>query len=155
MANNGSWYSLESVALNPQGEVDENFEAVRISSYAIHLRNWLKYFPKSQIFIAESEDVVNDPVPVLYDVESFLDVRHVINEDHLVYNKTKGFYCLRDNAFDPRMKLVNYYNPKTQPEVRCLGSSKGRPHPDVDPGLYKKLHDYFVDLNRDFFELRK
>lgn len=155
LSQNGSWYSLESVVLNPEGEVKPKFDAVRTSSYSIHLRNWLKYFPKTNFFITESDQVVNNPVSVLYELETFLGIRHIINEDYLIFNKTKGFYCLRDKSFDPRMELVNYFRTKKVPEVKCLGKSKGRPHPEVDPGLYKKLQDYFVNLNLDFFNLRK
>ena len=42
--------------------------------YAKHLRNWLDYFPKQQIFVALMEDIEADPDKVARDVFRFLDI---------------------------------------------------------------------------------
>ena len=157
---NISRYSLDSVILTEDGNIDSEYDQVKHSTYALHLERWLKHFSRSQMFITESEEVVNSPVSVLRELETFLGIGHVINEDYLVFNETRGFYCMRDVTYDPRMVLVNY-NPKRiypveewNPEVHCLGSDKGRPHPDIGSELYSKLHDFFIPRNLDFFNLR-
>lgn len=55
--------------------------------------------------------------------------------DFFQFDADKGFYC--------------YYNHSTA--LKCLGESKGRKHPTMDPETKRKLHEYFAPRNRAFF----
>ncbi|XP_053143308.1 LOW QUALITY PROTEIN: heparan sulfate glucosamine 3-O-sulfotransferase 1-like [Hemicordylus capensis] len=118
------------------GEFNVNYKAINRSLYYIHMQNWLKYFPLDHIHIVDGDKLIKDPFPEIVKVERFLKLSPQINASNFYFNKTKGFYCLRDSGRD-----------------RCLHESKGRAHPKVDPILLEKLHGYFHEPNRKFFEL--
>ena len=76
--------------------IDTSYRAITISRYGHHLANWLRFFPRKQIFIVESRQVVNNPVKLLFDLEKFLEVEHQIDDSYFVMNKTRGFFCFKD-----------------------------------------------------------
>ena len=51
----------------------------------------------------------------------------------LYFNATRGFYCFKKNG-----------------SPVCLGSSKGRKHPDIDATILNKLRDYYKPFNEEF-----
>ncbi|XP_003224220.1 heparan sulfate glucosamine 3-O-sulfotransferase 1 [Anolis carolinensis] len=118
------------------GELNVNYKAINRSLYYVHMQNWLKYFPLDHIHVVDGDKLIKDPFSEIIKVEEFLKLPPQINASNFYFNKTKGFYCLRDSGRD-----------------RCLHESKGRAHPKVDPILLEKLHKYFCEPNQKFFEL--
>ncbi|NXG53154.1 HS3S1 sulfotransferase, partial [Psilopogon haemacephalus] len=118
------------------GELNVDYKAINRSLYYIHMQNWLKYFPLDHIHIVDGDKLIKDPFPEIEKVERFLKLSPQINASNFYFNKTKGFYCLRDSGRE-----------------RCLHESKGRAHPQVDTWLLQKLHEYFHEPNKKFFEL--
>uniref|UniRef100_A0A8B9SMI4 Sulfotransferase n=1 Tax=Anas platyrhynchos TaxID=8839 RepID=A0A8B9SMI4_ANAPL len=118
------------------GELNVDYKAINRSLYYIHMQNWLKYFPLDHIHIVDGDKLIKDPFPEIEKVERFLKLSPQINASNFYFNKTKGFYCLRDSGRE-----------------RCLHESKGRAHPQVDTWLLEKLHEYFHEPNKKFFEL--
>ncbi|KFQ45793.1 Heparan sulfate glucosamine 3-O-sulfotransferase 1, partial [Nestor notabilis] len=118
------------------GELNVGYKAINRSLYYIHMQNWLKYFPLDHIHIVDGDKLIKDPFPEIEKVERFLMLSPQINASNFYFNKTKGFYCLRDSGRE-----------------RCLHESKGRAHPQVDTRLLEKLHEYFHEPNKKFFEL--
>ncbi|TFK05958.1 acetylcholine receptor subunit gamma [Platysternon megacephalum] len=118
------------------GELNVDYKAINRSLYYFHMQNWLKYFPLDRIHIVDGDKLIKDPFPEIEKVERFLRLSPQINASNFYFNKTKGFYCLRDSGRE-----------------RCLHESKGRAHPHVDSHLLDKLHEYFHEPNRKFFEL--
>ncbi|NWH60102.1 HS3S1 sulfotransferase, partial [Geococcyx californianus] len=118
------------------GELNVDYKAINRSLYYIHMQNWLKYFPLDHIHIVDGDKLIKDPFPEIEKVERFLKLSPQINASNFYFNKTKGFYCLRDSGRE-----------------RCLHESKGRAHPQVDTRLLEKLHEYFHEPNKKFFEL--
>nr|XP_060633953.1 heparan sulfate glucosamine 3-O-sulfotransferase 1 [Anolis sagrei ordinatus] len=118
------------------GELNVNYKAINRSLYYVHMQNWLKYFSLDYIHIVDGDKLIKDPFSEIVKVEEFLKLTPQINASNFYFNKTKGFYCLRDSGRD-----------------RCLHESKGRAHPIVDPILLEKLHRYFREPNQKFFEL--
>ncbi|KYO45768.1 heparan sulfate glucosamine 3-O-sulfotransferase 1 [Alligator mississippiensis] len=118
------------------GELNVDYKAINRSLYYIHMENWLKYFPLGHIHIVDGDKLIKDPFPEIEKVERFLRLSPQINASNFYFNKTKGFYCLRDSGRE-----------------RCLHESKGRAHPQIDSRLLDKLHEYFHEPNRKFFEL--
>lgn len=118
------------------GELNVDYKAINRSLYYIHMQNWLKYFPLDHIHIVDGDKLIKDPFPEIEKVERFLKLSPQINASNFYFNKTKGFYCLRDSGRE-----------------RCLHESKGRAHPQVDTRLLEKLQEYFHEPNKKFFEL--
>lgn len=128
--------SIEEFLVKDGGKLNMDYKAINRSLYYIHMQNWLQYFPLDRIHIVDGDKLIKDPFPEIVKVERFLKLAPQINASNFYFNKTKGFYCLRDSGRD-----------------RCLHESKGRAHPKVDPILLEKLRGYFHEPNRKFFEL--
>lgn len=129
-------YPAVEQVLVREGRLDVGYKALNRSLYHVHLRNWLRFFPLRRIHLVDGDRLIRDPFPEIQKVERFLRLAPQINASNFYFNKTKGFYCLRDGGRD-----------------RCLHESKGRAHPRVDPKLLHKLHEYFHEPNKRFFEL--
>ncbi len=101
------------------------------SLFVIHMRRWLKYFP-SRILVLDGQNFVKNPLVELRKVEKFLDLEPMINGDHIYFNKTKRFFCM-----------------KTTHGNECLPRSKGRDHIDMPDGSLVCLKSFFEPFNRE------
>ncbi|XP_023650954.1 heparan sulfate glucosamine 3-O-sulfotransferase 1 [Paramormyrops kingsleyae] len=129
------YHPIESVLLK-DGEMNLDYKALNRSLYYLHMQNWLQYFPLGHIHIVDGDRLIEDPFPEMKKVEKFLGLSPQINASNFYFNKTKGFYCLRDHGRE-----------------RCLHSSKGRAHPEVSRPLLDQLYSFFHEPNRKFFQL--
>ncbi|XP_014648893.1 PREDICTED: heparan sulfate glucosamine 3-O-sulfotransferase 6 [Ceratotherium simum simum] len=121
------------------GPVDTAWSAVRIGLYAQHLDNWLRYFPLSRFLFVSGERLVSDPAGEVGRVQDFLGLKRVVTDKHFYFNATKGFPCLK--------KAQGSRSP------RCLGRSKGRPHPHVPEAVVQRLRDFYRPFNRKFYQM--
>ncbi|XP_007937846.1 heparan sulfate glucosamine 3-O-sulfotransferase 6 [Orycteropus afer afer] len=121
------------------GRVDTAWSAVRIGLYAQHLARWLRYFPLSHFLFVSGERLVSDPAGEVGRVQDFLGLKRVITDKHFYFNATKGFPCLK--------KAQGGSGP------RCLGKSKGRPHPRVPEAVVQRLRDFYRPFNRKFYQM--
>ncbi|XP_003464403.1 heparan sulfate glucosamine 3-O-sulfotransferase 1 [Cavia porcellus] len=128
--------SIKEFLVRSDGRLNVDYKALNRSLYHAHLQGWLRFFPLRRIHLVDGDRLIKDPFPEIQKVERFLRLAPQINASNFYFNKTKGFYCLRDSGRD-----------------RCLHESKGRAHPQVDPKLLHKLHEYFHEPNKKFFEL--
>lgn len=126
---------IESVLVK-DGEINLGYKALNRSLYYMHMQNWLQYFPLESIHVVDGDELIRDPLPEMKKVERFLKLEPQINASNFYFNKTKGFYCLRDHGRE-----------------RCLHDSKGRAHPQVAPAILQKLYQFFHEPNKKFFEL--
>ena len=131
-----SYRDLPDVLYSADGSVNLSNSMVQGSMYSKHLRNWLKVFPREQIYIVDGDSFVKDPYSVLKGVETFLQLESFFTEDSFPYNETKGFYCV-----------------KVDGELECLGSGKGREHPKVQERVINDLREAFAPYNREFEKL--
>ncbi|KAH0631699.1 hypothetical protein JD844_019446, partial [Phrynosoma platyrhinos] len=120
------------------GLVDTSWSAIRIGLYALHLENWLRYFPLSQIHFVSGERLITDPAGEMGKIQDFLGIERLITQKHFYFNKTKGFPCLKraDGGSLPR----------------CLGKSKGRTHVQIDPEVIEQLQEFYRPYNVRFYE---
>ncbi|OCT96725.1 hypothetical protein XELAEV_18008938mg [Xenopus laevis] len=132
---NKSYPPAEELLLK-NNELNTDYKAINRSLYEHYMEHWLKYFPLENIHIVDGDLLIRDPFPEMQKVERFLNLSPQINASNFYFNKTKGFYCLRDGGRD-----------------RCLHESKGRAHPQISTFLLGKLRDYFYEPNKKFFEL--
>jgi hypothetical protein len=105
--------------------------------YYFHYIKWLKHFPPEQIFFFNGENFISNPYDEIRKVEKFLNLTSYIKKDHFIYNKYKGFYCL---------KRVEY-------NVNCLGSEKGRMHPFISPETTNRLREFYRPFDVRLFSL--
>ncbi|XP_038618702.1 heparan sulfate glucosamine 3-O-sulfotransferase 4 [Tachyglossus aculeatus] len=121
------------------GLIDASWSAIRIGIYALHLENWLQYFPLSQILFVSGERLIIDPAGEMAKVQDFLGLRRVVTEKYFYFNKTKGFPCLK--------------KPEDSSAPRCLGKSKGRTHPQIDPDVIHRLRKFYKPFNVMFYQM--
>ncbi|TNM97338.1 hypothetical protein fugu_015494 [Takifugu bimaculatus] len=121
------------------GLIDTAWNAVRIGLYAKHLENWLRHFPLSHFLFVSGERLVSDPAGEMGRVQDFLGLKRVISDKHFYFNQTKGFPCLK--------------KPEGSSRPRCLGKSKGRPHPHIPPEVLQRLREFYRPFNHHFYQM--
>lgn len=124
------------MVLTRSGSVNAGNKFIYFSKYSTILKRWRRYFYPSQILILDGDEFKDNQISVLSKAESFLGVEHFITKDKFVFDKEKGFYCLKG---------------KHSPV--CLGSGKGREHPELRPATYHKLRSYFKPYNEELFRI--
>lgn len=129
-------YTIYNFASNFAGVVNTKWGPLRIGLYCRHLHRWLQYFPLSQFLFISGERLISDPAYELQRVEEFLNLRPVIKESDFYLNTTKGFPCILRKA-----------------RPHCLGKTKGRNHPAIDPAALKRLRQFYRPFNRKFYEM--
>ncbi|RXN02137.1 Heparan sulfate glucosamine 3-O-sulfotransferase 3A1 [Acipenser ruthenus] len=121
------------------GLIDISWSAIQIGIYAKHLENWLQYFPMSQILFVSGERLISDPAGELGRVQDFLGLKRIITDKHFYFNQTKGFPCLK--------KAEGSSKP------HCLGKTKGRTHPNINPEVVQRLRDFYRPFNMKFYQM--
>ena len=114
--------ALESIALTQAGAVDPGYPPVVRSMYHIHMASWLRMFPRSQIHVVDGDQFIQEPWTKLSLLEIFLGLRQELTESNFYFNKSKGFFCGRQEfrRTGSEWSCVSH---------KCLSSSKGRPKP--------------------------
>ncbi|XP_013778719.1 heparan sulfate glucosamine 3-O-sulfotransferase 1-like [Limulus polyphemus] len=125
---------FEELVFKSDGQVNMNYKAVKISMYSIYLKKWLKVFNDNQILVVSGDQLISDPFLELKQIEDFLGLKHYIKRENFYYNKTKGFFCVRNETLD-----------------KCLNDSKGRKHPVIPSVLISKLRRFYTPYNREFY----
>ncbi|XP_041670751.1 heparan sulfate glucosamine 3-O-sulfotransferase 3A1 [Cheilinus undulatus] len=133
--------SFESLTFKNRttGLIDTSWSAIQIGIYAKHLDNWLQYFPMDQILFVSGERLISDPAGELGRVQDFLGLKRIITDKHFYFNQTKGFPCLK--------KAEGSSKP------HCLGKTKGRTHPNIDPEVVQRLRDFYRPFNMKFYQM--
>ncbi|KAF7655588.1 hypothetical protein LDENG_00053960 [Lucifuga dentata] len=141
LSKNPGLPSFQSLALknSSTGLIDTTWSAVHIGLYAKHLENWLQHFPLSHFLFVSGERLVSDPAGEMGRVQDFLGLKRVVSDKHFYFNQTKGFPCLK--------------KPEGSSRPRCLGKSKGRPHPQISTEVLQKLRDFYRPFNHRFYQM--
>ncbi len=113
--------------------VNRRYKRVKESLYYMAMEAFLKYFKRNKLLILDGERFKRDPLYGLKQCEQFLEIPPYFNENHLFFNATKGFWCLR--AFG------------------CMGSNKGRVHPVLSEPALTALYKYYQEPNKKFGNL--
>ncbi|ODM92994.1 Heparan sulfate glucosamine 3-O-sulfotransferase 5 [Orchesella cincta] len=128
----------------PDGSINTNYKATRISIYSRYLQRWLDIFPTSQIHVIDGDALIRDPFTQLQEVEKFLNLHATLKREDFYFNSTKGFYC---------WKKRNENNDTAHNTVHCLNDSKGRKHPNVDRRVIRKLREFYRPFNEKFYNM--
>ncbi|KAJ7989958.1 hypothetical protein DPEC_G00309870 [Dallia pectoralis] len=121
------------------GLVDTSWSAVQIGMYAKHLERWLLYFPIGRLLFVSGERLIVDPAGEMARVQDFLGLRRVVTDKHFHFNPAKGFPCLK--------------RPEGNGKPHCLGKTKGRTHPNIDPQVVQSLREFYKPFNRRFYQM--
>ncbi|KAM3863639.1 heparan sulfate glucosamine 3-O-sulfotransferase 3B1a [Diretmus argenteus] len=121
------------------GLIDTTWSAVQIGMYAKHLERWLQYFPMEQLLFVSGERLISDPAGEMARVQDFLGLRRVVTDKHFHFNPAKGFPCLK--------------RPEGNSKPHCLGKTKGRTHPNIDPEVVQRLRDFYKPFNSKFYQM--
>lgn len=121
------------------GLIDTSWSAIQIGIYAKHLEHWLRHFPARQMLFVSGERLIRDPAGELGRVQDFLGLKRIITDKHFYFNKTKGFPCLK--------KAEGSSKP------HCLGKTKGRTHPEIDPEVVQRLREFYRPFNLKFYQM--
>lgn len=137
LERNKSFEPFEKIVTDKRtGRVNTGYKAVRISMYYYHLSQWLLYFHRHQIHIVNGDNLIVNPLEEIRKVESFLGLDHLITNQNVYLNETRGFYCMKSGS-----------------SQHCLGAQKGRKHPDIDPHVIRKLNNFYRPYNRKLFAM--
>ncbi|CAG2193519.1 heparan sulfate glucosamine 3-O-sulfotransferase 1-like [Mytilus edulis] len=137
LAKGVTFQKIEELVIDPYtGEINTDYKAVRISIYHHHFERWLRVFKREQILIVDGDNLILDPVSEIKHVESFLGLEHRITQDNFYFNKTRGFFCKKQGSME-----------------KCLGATKGRPHPGTHPSVIRKLNKFFKPHNEKLFKM--
>ncbi|KAI6660269.1 Heparan sulfate glucosamine 3-O-sulfotransferase 1-like [Oopsacas minuta] len=103
---------------------------ITTSEYDIHVSSWLKYFPLEQFCFVDGDLFIEDPFPVLQELEICLGIKAHYKRTDFVFDHGKGFFCVNDEN-----------------SIQCLGKSKGRIHPEIEEETRKYLRKHFKSHN--------
>ena len=118
---------FEDYIFKPDGSISMKLNMVKVSMYDVHFKRWLEYFSRNQIFIVDGDQLIQNPLKEITKVEEFLNVPKYFTTDMFYFNKTKQFYCWKG----------------TQVAAKCLGSNKGRKHPEISNSSLETLKDFY------------
>ncbi|XP_061643626.1 bifunctional heparan sulfate N-deacetylase/N-sulfotransferase 1-like isoform X2 [Phyllopteryx taeniolatus] len=106
--------------------------------YAMHLERWLNYYHSSQLLVLDGQMLKTEPSSVMDKIQKFLGLTNIINYHKiLAFDPKKGFWCqLLEGG-----------------KTKCLGKSKGRRYPDMDPESLAFLREYYRDHNIELSKL--
>ena len=112
------------------------------SLYAIHLKNWLKYFPLEQILFINGHEFVRNPYDEVKKVETFLELTPYFKREHFIFDTKKKFFCINPVLFNST-------------DDNCLGKSKGRKHIQINAELLGKLKIFYKPYSIELFKIIK
>ncbi|KAG7259414.1 hypothetical protein CRUP_038534 [Coryphaenoides rupestris] len=142
--------AFESLAFrNGTGAVDVAWSAVQIGMYAKHLERWRRYFPAEQLLFVSGERLIADPAGEMARVQDFLGLRRVVAERHFHFDAAKGFPCLKRPESGDGGGGGGGGNNKPH----CLGKTKGRTHPSIQPSVVLRLRQFYRPYNRKFYQM--
>ncbi|CBY10248.1 unnamed protein product [Oikopleura dioica] len=64
-------------------------------AYAFHINIWKKYLREDQMLFISGSDLSQQPAKTVMQIQDFLGVPKILNDNHFFFNKTSGFYCLQ------------------------------------------------------------
>ena len=127
--------SVRQSLLTPTLDV-KDVTYINRGQYSEQLQRFYNVFPRNQILLLDSSDLVKNPVPLLNQVEDFLGLPRFISNKSLVFDESKGFFCKRIDG-----------------NVECESDNKGRKHPDVDKDVFEVLQRHYEPYNRELGHL--
>ncbi|RUS90645.1 hypothetical protein EGW08_001642 [Elysia chlorotica] len=132
------------------GGTAQSPSVLRLVDYATPLEQVFSLFPRQQVLVLSEELLEEKPLDILKEVYGFLGLKNTFEKTDLVFNEEKGFFCFNTSSPKyPKAKGSIVLNEKTG----CLGSHKGRAHPEIGDRFFKELVDFIRPHNQRLFSL--
>lgn len=126
----------------PENYGSMNYAPVEIitrGAYAYHIQQYLKWFPRDQMLIINSNDLKYDPVEVLRLTQEFMGVPVAVDAKNFVVDEETGHFCI--------------LGPEDL-EPRCLSSKKNRSQDHtINKNTEVKLARIYKSLKPDLDDL--
>jgi len=121
---------------------NSNQEVMKFGYYADHIKNWLRFYPKEQLYIVNGNDLMTEPALELAKIETFLGVEHEIVDNDFVFNNNKHFYC----------QIAKH---KNKEECQHSSAQQKNPHKNaaLHPHLKEKLIEHYKPKVEELFEI--
>ncbi|XP_071511685.1 heparan sulfate glucosamine 3-O-sulfotransferase 1-like [Diadema antillarum] len=128
--------TFETTVVRPNGALMDYNCILTGGIYHQTFTRWLSVFPRERFFVIDGDQFQADPLPILKELESFLQLPKFFDGSHIYFDESKGFFCRRG------------YKPKQT----CLGDGKGRTHPVIGKRVEQRLREFFRPHNEKLFE---
>ena len=105
-----------------------------MSDYARIYQHFEEVFPKESIFVVNGDLLIKNPVVEIKKIEKFLGLREFFTKDHFYFHPGNGgkFPCF------------------TLPEMRCMFSDKGLPHPRIKKNTLRYMREILRPKMEEF-----
>ena len=120
------------------GLIDTDNQAIDSSVYHIHLERWMRIFPLEQIHLVDGEMFIRNPVSELRKIETFLGIEHHLSEDHMYFNSSSGYFCVKKEGI-----------------AKCYRHPNRWEQPKIDHRVLEKLRLFFQYHNQRLFKIVK
>ncbi|CAL4146834.1 unnamed protein product, partial [Meganyctiphanes norvegica] len=127
---------FEDLVIDSNGKVNNESSYIRHGVYWTSLEHYLEVFPRDQILVVNGDELIQNPLVVIEEVETFLKISPLITTENLYFDEAKGFYCMRSDVING-----------------CLGSKKGNKHEQVKPELISLFRKFYAPHNKHFYKL--
>ncbi len=85
-------HTLDEMLMTRDGKINLTWQAVWTGYYDEQLLNWHRFFKPEQLLLIDSSQLKQNPVPVLNQVERFLNIPVLISDKYFV--EESGLHCL-------------------------------------------------------------
>lgn len=130
---------LTALILDENGNVNSSSDVVRTSSYSIHLRNWLKYYPLENFLFLDHDDLLSKTFQVMKRVESFLNLGTYFTKSMFYFDPVRGGPCM--------------YHSDSQRPCPAKSTPGFLPKAKLSRETETKLREYFGPIIADFTHL--
>jgi hypothetical protein len=86
--------------------------------YADQLENWLKFFPREQLLVLQSEDLFQQPDETYKRVLAFLEISTDYSAEYRIFN---AFDSTEEFSSERRSQLQDYFKPHNERLYRLIG----------------------------------
>lgn len=121
---------FNEMVIKPEtGEIDGNNDIIAKGRYIDKYQKLKNNFGPDRVLLLDGEAFIQDPLPIMKQTERFLGLSPFFMREHFQKSPETGFYCA---------------NVRERPNLKCANPKiKGRPHPEINDAISKKLYDYY------------
>ena len=122
---------FDDMVLRDDGLLQTQQPFINASCYEYHIRRWLRTFSEAQMCYVDGDAFVTNPLQQIHQLETCMGLHNYFSDENFVFNEKRGFYCFQT----------------TESDTKCMGGSKGRPHPPIATEVKSQLTRYFQQCN--------
>ena len=124
--------------------------------YHYHIQRWFRVFNKSNLMIIDGEDFLQNPGPIIEQIQEFLNLPKLILKEDFVKNPKTGFFCYRKLTEQFMNQSLIQSEEELVKSLMCLSNSKGRTRMGLrkpSNSSIKRLKKFYELHNKAFYEL--